>query len=116
MRRSRCQAHALMVHFRTRGKSMVTRRAALMFSASILIPMHAASADLLTRSERADGKVTACSKYGQHTCETATLVPSPFGMKMRLKGGTLIDCEADCRETLRKATVDFWHDQRDRNR
>jgi hypothetical protein len=76
---------------------------------------HAAQADFLTAKERRAGKVTACSTYGSHDCYTARLVPSPLGMKMRLKSGYLIDCAGDCRDTLRRATVDFWNDQRERS-
>lgn len=75
----------------------------------------AASADRLTTRERAAGKVTACSTYGEG-CYTAPVRQTSVGPQVRLKGGTWIYCEVDCRDTLRRATVDFWHDQRERSR
>ena len=75
----------------------------------------AASADRLTARERAAGKVTACSTYGEG-CYTAPVRQTSVGPQVRLQGGTWIYCEADCRDTLRRATVDFWHDQRERSR
>jgi hypothetical protein len=32
--------------------------------------------------------------------------------QVELPGGTWIDCNGDCRDTVRKATVDFWDEQR----
>lgn len=84
----------------------------LLAVASISTP---AEASPVTPREIREGKVTACSKYGSK-CYTAKLVRSPVGWKMRLKGGTLVDCSETCRDTLRRETVDFWHDQRERNR
>ena len=80
----------------------------------------AAQADVLqtaaiTAKEKRAGKVTACSQYGT-ACYTAPLVRSPVGWKLRLKGGTLIDCGVTCEDTLRRATVDFWEDQREKTR
>jgi hypothetical protein len=74
-----------------------------------------ALASPVTPREIREKKVTACSKYGSQ-CYTAKLVHSRVGWKMRLKGGTLIDCGVTCDDTLRRATVDFWHDQRERSR
>jgi hypothetical protein len=75
----------------------------------------AANAEPVTPREIKEKKVTACSSYGSK-CYTANLVRSPVGWKMRLKGGTLIDCGVTCADTLRRETVDFWHDQRERSR
>lgn len=75
----------------------------------------AAFADRLTSRERATGKVTACSTYGEG-CTTAPVRQTSVGPQVRLKGGTWIYCEVDCQDTLRRATVDFWHDQRERSR
>lgn len=82
---------------------------------TVLIFTPAAHADAVTAREKRDGKVTACSKYGSE-CYTAPIVRSPVGWKMRLKGGTLIDCTVTCQEALRIATVDFWTDQQDKSR
>jgi hypothetical protein len=87
---------------------------ALVTQASLLAAS-AASADRLTARERASGKVTACSTYGEG-CTTAPVRQTSVGEQVRLKGGTWIYCEVDCRDTLRRATVDFWHDQRERSR
>ncbi len=95
---------------------MTSRSLWLVALAAVCAHSAVASADFLSSRERAAGKVTACSKYGEQSCATATLVSGKHGMMMRLKGGTLLDCEGDCRDTLRKATVDFWHDQRERSR
>lgn len=75
-----------------------------------------AGAGALSSKEVATGRVTACSWQNEDRCYTATLVKGKFGPKMRLKNGTVIDCEGDCRDTLRRATVDFWDDQRERSR
>lgn len=72
-------------------------------------------AEAVTPREKREGKVTACSKYGSE-CYTAKLIRSPVGWKMRLKGGTEIHCGVTCDDTLRRTTVDFWEDQRERAR
>jgi hypothetical protein len=54
--------------------------------------------------------VTACSRYGSD-CYTARVVRSRVGPKLVLRGGTVIDCIGDCRDTLREKTVDFWETQ-----
>lgn len=59
--------------------------------------------------------VTACSRYGSD-CYTAPVRQTSLGPKMQLKGGTWIWCETDCRDTLRRETVDFWQDQMERSR
>lgn len=59
--------------------------------------------------------VTACSRYGSD-CYTAPIRHTSLGPQMRLKGGTWIWCETDCRDTLRRETVDFWQDQMERSR
>jgi hypothetical protein len=82
---------------------------------AICIAAPACYAAAVTPREMRTGKVTACSKYGAQ-CYTAKLVRTPVGWKMRLKGGTLIHCEVTCDDTLRRATVDFWEDQRERAR
>lgn len=57
--------------------------------------------------------VTACSKNGHFTCYTAVVGEGRYGPKLRLKHGTWIDCEGDCRDTLRRTTVDYWDDRRE---
>jgi hypothetical protein len=60
------------------------------------------------------GSVTVCSRYG-NGCYAAPLRQGRFGLEMRLKGGTWIDCKGSCKDTLREETVDFWDTQRERN-
>jgi hypothetical protein len=79
---------------------------------SAVMPV-AASDEAVTPRQIREGKVTACSSYGSK-CYTAKLVRSPVGWKMRLNGGTLIDCGVTCQDTLRRETIDFWEDQRER--
>ncbi len=85
----------------------------LRYAGSAALPpvAHAAA----TAREIRTGKVTACSAYGPD-CYTAALVRSPVGWKMRLRGGTLIDCGVTCEEELRRKTVDFWRDLQERRR
>lgn len=67
-----------------------------------------------TAGERRDrSSVTACSKSGNQACYTAAVGEGRYGPKLRLKHGTWIDCDGDCRETLRRTTVDYWDDRRE---
>lgn len=61
------------------------------------------------RRERLDrGYVTAESRYGGGTV-TAPVRPGPRGRpQVQLPGGTWIDCQQTCSDTLRRETVDFW--------
>lgn len=59
---------------------------------------------------KSTGYVTACSRSG-FDCTTARLIQSPVGPKLVLRGGATIDCSYDCRDTLRRNTVDFWEDR-----
>jgi hypothetical protein len=59
------------------------------------------------------GAVTVCSDYG-NGCYRAPVKRSKWGHKMRLKGGTWIDCRGDCQQTLREETIDFWETQNDK--
>lgn len=72
------------------------------------------------QSRKYDGKpvgsVTACSKYGNHGCVTAKIRQTQLGLQYRSKGGNWIWCEHDCRDTIRRHTVDFWNDQMERSK
>jgi hypothetical protein len=57
--------------------------------------------------------VTACSWYGNQTCYTARLQRSVRGNQLVLHHGTRIDCNGDCKNALRQATVDFWDTMRE---
>lgn len=59
------------------------------------------------KSKSAAGTVTAVSLANRATI-TAPVRSSRWGQEVRLPGGTWIDCQQDCRETLRNNTVDFW--------
>lgn len=93
---------------------MMTRGLAAVALLSYLYPI-AAEAGAVTPRQMREGKVTACSSYDSR-CYTAGLVRSPVGWQLRLQSGTLIDCGVTCDDTLRRATVDFWEDQRERSR
>lgn len=54
--------------------------------------------------------VTACSTTG-FDCYTAKVVDSRVGKKLVLRNGTKVDCGPNCRDTLRRQTVDFWFDR-----
>lgn len=71
-----------------------------------------AGSDLEARDGRSSGSVTACSRYG-NGCYSASVRGGRFGPEMRLKGGTWIDCEGSCIDTLRQKTVDFWDTERE---
>jgi hypothetical protein len=62
---------------------------------------------------RSPGQVTACSRYGNQTCYTAQLQRGIRGKQLVLHHGTRIDCNRDCENTLREATVDFWDTMRE---
>lgn len=55
--------------------------------------------------------VTACSKKNPSKCVKGSTKSYRLGEKVRLPGGTWVDCAGDCKNTLRVKTVDFWYDQ-----
>lgn len=59
--------------------------------------------------------VSVCSKFHSSKCISAPTKAAPLGKKVRLPGGTWIDCEGDCEERLRIKTIDFWQEQMLRN-
>ncbi|MGQ0456124.1 MAG: hypothetical protein ACT4OU_03570 [Hyphomicrobium sp.] len=61
------------------------------------------------------GTVTACSKYGSR-CIVAPVRLTSLGPQYRSPGGNWTWCEHDCPDTLRRDTVDFWDDQRERSK
>lgn len=57
------------------------------------------------------GTVTAESRYGPQTV-TGPVRNGPHGrLEVGLPGGTWLECGRSCRETLRRETVDFWHER-----
>jgi uncharacterized Fe-S cluster protein YjdI len=73
-----------------------------------------ASAFLLPISALADS-VTVCSKKHSARCVTGQTKVYDFGKKVRLPGGTWVDCAGDCQNKLREKTVDFWYEKKLRN-
>lgn len=61
------------------------------------------------------GGVSACSKQHSGKCVTGAVKNYSLGQKVRLPGGTWVDCAGDCKERLRTKTVDFWYEQMNRN-
>jgi hypothetical protein len=59
--------------------------------------------------------VAACSKNNTTNCKTGAVQNYNMGQKVRLPGGTWVDCAGDCQDELRQKTVDFWAEQMDRN-
>jgi len=87
---------------------------AIALLAMICVP-HPVDASPVTSREIREKKVTACSKYN-FNCYTAALVKSRVGWMVRLKSGYKHHCGVTCEDTLRRATVDFWEDLRERAR
>jgi hypothetical protein len=55
------------------------------------------------------GEVTAQSRYGNPQVVTGPVRRNGKDrLEVRLPGGTWIECERNCSETLRRQTVDFW--------
>ena len=58
------------------------------------------------------GYVTAESRYGYFGIVTGPVRRSPQGrLEVRLPKGTWLECGQSCRETLRRATIDFWKNE-----
>jgi hypothetical protein len=57
------------------------------------------------------GAVRACSQVTAGKCTTGPIRDTALGREVQLPGGSWIDCAGDCREKLRKRTVDFWYEQ-----
>lgn len=85
-------------------RSLALIGAAFLASAASLTSAHAGEGP----RGRSLGTVTACSTEGHFSCYTAPVRAGRYDNWMRLKGGTWESCDGDCRETLRKTTVDFW--------
>lgn len=52
--------------------------------------------------------VTATSHYGAQSI-TAPVRPGRLGPRVRLPGGTWLECAGDCRDKLREETIDFFY-------
>ena len=60
-------------------------------------------------------QVKACSKKHSGRCVNGPVKSYELGQKVRLPGGTWVDCAGDCKDKLRAKTVDFWYEQKLRN-
>lgn len=58
------------------------------------------------------GQTTACSKLNGSKCKVGSVRDTRLGQKVRLPGGTWVDCDGDCKNKLRQKTVDFWYEQK----
>ncbi len=91
-------------------------RAYLVVAAALAVGGCAAAAtdDIMQvgRGKSADGiagEVTARSRYGAPQTVTGPVRRNGKDrLEVRLPGGTWIECERSCSETLRQQTVDFW--------
>lgn len=72
-------------------------------------------ASLLLAAPTFAKKVTACSKQNFEKCVTGQTKQAKHGKKVRLPGGTWVYCAGDCKNTLRRYTVDFWYEQKINN-
>lgn len=70
---------------------------------------------VLALSVPAHATVSACSKLHSGKCVTGDVKQTRMGEKVRLPGGTWVDCAGDCKDKLRSKTVDFWYEQMNRN-
>ncbi|MFN0219109.1 MAG: hypothetical protein ACKVP4_09875 [Hyphomicrobium sp.] len=85
---------------------------------SIFVATSALSAATSAQSrERGEslGMIKACSTYGRG-CVSAPVRMTSLGAQYRSPGGNWTWCEHDCRDTLRRDTIDFWDDQRERSK
>ena len=91
---------------------------AIMTSVAIVVALSSADAAEARKFETkgVTRTVTACSAYGRHGCVTAPVRMTSLGPQFRSPGGNGTWCEHDCRDTLRRATVDFWDDQNERSK
>jgi hypothetical protein len=55
------------------------------------------------------GFVTAESNYGNGTVSGPVRRTAQGRLEVRMPGGTWIECATSCADTLRRETVDFWH-------
>ena len=73
------------------------------------------SAEAEAQSRRTDegrSQVSVCGTYNR-ACTSAPVRRGRNGYEIRLPGGSWIECRANCRDTLREETVDFWETQRE---
>ena len=67
----------------------------------------------LAQVRRAPGYawITVESRYGTQTVSGPVRAGPSGRLEVRLPGGTWIECGQNCRETLRRETVDFWQER-----
>jgi hypothetical protein len=64
------------------------------------------------RTEETRSHVKVCGTYNRG-CTSAPVRRGRNGAEIRLPGGSWIPCRANCQDTLREETVDFWETQRE---
>lgn len=82
---------------------------ALIFAAAVLmavLPVQARDARAAPRGPEY-GRVTAFSHYGNGSV-TGAVRKTWWGYEVQSPKGSWLDCEGDCRDTLRKWALDFW--------
>jgi hypothetical protein len=62
--------------------------------------------------DHAGKNAMACSKFG-HGCVTGAVRIGPQGLEVQAPSGTWHNCRGDCRDELRKVTVDVWETLQD---
>lgn len=88
--------------------SLLPAAALLGLAATLVLPAPADAFGLRKRERLDRGYVIAESRYGGGTVK-GLVRPGPHGRpQVQLPGGTWIDCEQTCSDTLRRETVDFW--------
>ena len=68
-----------------------------------------------SKAHRGLGSIKACSRYG-NGCVAGPVRRAQYGLQVRLKSGTWIDCKGDCGQALLEETIDFWDSQADKAR
>lgn len=84
----------------------VKTKAAIIVCCAVLMPTQSSFA-----VEGSLGKVKTCSAVMMGKCATGAVRNTAYGKQVQLPGGTWVYCAGDCREILRKKTVDYWHEQ-----
>jgi hypothetical protein len=78
-------------------------------AATLVLPAPADAFGQRKRERLDRGYVTAESRYGGPSITAPVRPGGPNGRpQVQLPGGTWIDCQYSCSDTLRRETVDFW--------
>jgi hypothetical protein len=88
---------------------------AALVAAPVMVLIASPAAIAFERLPRS-GKITVCGTFGNAACYTAPVRMTTSGPQFRLTSGRWVDCAGDCRDTLRRETVDFWDELRNSSR